>query len=81
VFKIAWLADGGNRRDIGGTPMFAPGPVATVAGEYVVNWIWPQISRDNPELSGFVLVDIPSLDEVFRWKTVRDRAGGMRGFS
>jgi hypothetical protein len=25
---------------------------STVAGEYFVNWIWPQISRDNPEGEG-----------------------------
>jgi hypothetical protein len=68
MFKIAWLGDGGNRRDIGGMPMFAPGPAATIAGEYVAKRIWPQIYRDNPELSGFALVDVPSLNEVFRWE-------------
>jgi hypothetical protein len=67
VFKIIWLRDGGERHDIGGTPMFAPGPVVTVAGRYVADRIWPQIQRSHPELSGFALVDMPSQDEVFRW--------------
>jgi hypothetical protein len=47
--------------------MFAPGPVVTVAGRYVADRIWPHIQRQHPELSGFVLIDLPSQDEVFLW--------------
>jgi hypothetical protein len=68
VFKIVWLRDSGQPHDIGGTPMFAPPPVPTIAGDYVVKRIWPQIHEDHPELSGFALLDVPSGDEVFRWR-------------
>jgi hypothetical protein len=72
VLKIIWLRDGGHPHEIGGSPLFAPGPVVEVAGEYVVKRVWPQIHRDHPEVSGFALVDLPSRDEVFRWKDGHD---------
>jgi hypothetical protein len=72
MFRIEWVRDDARRHDIGGSPLFAPGPVATLAGEYVTKWIWPQIHRQHPEISGFALVDLQSQDEVFRWKHGHD---------
>ena len=67
MFRIVWLGEGGKRREIGGLPMFGPGPVPIVAGRYVADRIWPQIQQDHPDLSGFALVDVETWEEVFRW--------------
>jgi hypothetical protein len=69
MYKIRWLRDG-KKYDIGGLALFAPGATAAIAGHYVAGRVWPQIYRDHPELSGFALVEMASLDEVFRWSPV-----------
>jgi hypothetical protein len=66
MFKIGWLLNGKNY-DIGEASLFVPSPGAQVAGRYVAEQIWPRIYSNHPELSGFVLVEMESWDEVFRW--------------
>jgi hypothetical protein len=72
VFRIVWVLDGGDRHDIGGSPLFAPTSVATTAAAYVAKRILPDIQRDHPQVTGFALLDLTSHDEVFRWKAGRD---------
>jgi hypothetical protein len=47
--------------------MFGLGEAPTVAGQYVADRIWPQISRDRPDLSAS-----QSRDECFAGSTPGD---------
>jgi hypothetical protein len=66
MFKVGWLRNGKNY-DIGEAPLFVPSPGEMAAGRYVAEQIWPRIHRNHPEVSGFVLLEMESGHEVFRW--------------
>ena len=72
MFKIEWHQRDGKRHDIGGPPMFAPPPVATIAGDYVVKHILPKVRRKHPEVWGFALLDFPAAG---RYSTGERRSG------
>ena len=76
MFKIVWLCEG-KQHDIGGSPMFAPPPVPTIAGDYVVKHIWPSIHAKYPKVSGFKLVDLPSGLDTFLWAAKQKVGGGI----
>ena len=59
--------------------MFAPPPVAAIAGDYVVKHIWPKVHEEHSEVTGFALVDLPSNQEVFLWKEDRDPGENLNG--
>ena len=66
MYKIVWLLPDGTIYDVG-SPMFAPDIHPAKAGDYVARWIWPQMSRNHPTIRGYILLQVPTGEEMFRW--------------